>query len=90
MTFGVESPYPDAHLVVNSTRLPGWQARVDGALAALRTANFRFMAVPVAPGTHRVTLEYRAPLLLPGAAVSAVAAIVLLLMLRDTPRAWRR
>jgi hypothetical protein len=47
------------YLVLADTFYPGWRARVDGAEAPLYRANHVMRAVPIGPGTHRVTFTYR-------------------------------
>ncbi len=48
-------------LVVNDVLYPGWVATVDGETVPIYRANYLFMGVPVPPGEHAVTLEYRPP-----------------------------
>jgi hypothetical protein len=55
----------------------GWSASVDDARAPLVRANHAEMAVPIGPGIHRVVLSYRAPGLVVGALLAAVAAVAL-------------
>lgn len=58
---------------------PGWSARVDGREAAIVRVNHAQIAVPLAAGTHRVALRYRARGLAAGAwlAVAAAAGLAL-------------
>jgi hypothetical protein len=65
--------------------LPGWSASVDGRPAAVERWNSVFQAVTVEPGAHQVVFKYRAPGLLPGAAISIAAAIALALAARGQP-----
>ncbi len=60
------------HLLLRMSFHPGWQAHVDGAVAETVPLVPSFVGVPLAPGTHEVTLRYRparsrAPLLALGA-----------------------
>ena len=51
----------------------GWTARVDGAKAALMRIDFGFTGLMLAPGAHRVELDYTPPLRRFGAAVSLLS-----------------
>jgi hypothetical protein len=62
-------------LVVAESWNAGWRARVDGAATRLIRVNQMLMGVPLTAGTHRVSLYYRAPGLLPGIVVSALSAV---------------
>jgi hypothetical protein len=64
-----------AWLVVLEAAHPGWTARIDGTPVPISTANFLFRAVPVPAGTHRVEMQYRAPGLRLGLALSAAALV---------------
>ena len=66
----------------------GWAAKVDDERAPLVRVNHAEMAVPVGPGIHRVVLSYRAPGLLVGTILAAVAALAL--GFAALPRARRR
>jgi hypothetical protein len=57
---------------------PGWQAAVDGRPAAILRANLVMRAVRVAPGVHDIVLDYRAPGLPLGLALSLLCLAVLL------------
>jgi hypothetical protein len=66
---------------------PGWKARIDGEAASTIPYNHAFLAIGVAPGTHRVTLRYRPDGFLYGAAVSGAAlAVSLAVLLRRRRR----
>jgi hypothetical protein len=79
-----------ALLVVKEAWYPGWEARVDGARSACIPANAWMRAVPLPPGAHVVTLEYRSRFLWPGAGVSAVCVSLLLFGPRLLRRLSRR
>ncbi|MCL3837900.1 YfhO family protein [Aeromicrobium duanguangcaii] len=67
----------DGYLVVaDSIAREGWVATVDGEQVDLLPANHAFAAVPVPEGRHTVELEYRAPGLRQGLAISGGAALV--------------
>jgi hypothetical protein len=59
-------------LLVRDSFAPGWSASVDGAPAALFAAAGIYFGIPLAPGRHDVTIDYRAPGLRPGALVCLV------------------
>ncbi len=46
-------------LVFSESYLAGWQAKVDGVVAPLYTANYLFQAVYVPAGTHEVSFVYQ-------------------------------
>lgn len=50
----------------------GWHVRVDGQPATSKTVLGTFMAVPMSPGHHQVTMFYRPPYLLAGTLISLV------------------
>ncbi len=65
----------------------GWTATVDGAPVDIQRVDAMAMGVPIEPGVHEVVLEYRAPGLRPGGAITLVAALFLaVLMIRDHRR----
>ncbi len=78
----VVSPYRHAWLRVDESFSPGWTARIDGEPARVRRADFRAMAVAVPAGTHEVVLEYHAPGLGAGFALSGAGVLLLLLTVR--------
>jgi hypothetical protein len=57
---------------------PGWSATVDGTVTGIVRANLVMRAVPLSAGDHVIQLDYRAPGLQPGAAVSLAAFLVLM------------
>jgi hypothetical protein len=48
-------------LVRRETALPGWHATLDGRPARLQTVDGLFQALPVGPGSHRVSFSYSPP-----------------------------
>lgn len=56
----------------------GWSASIDGQPTKIYPANIGFMAVAVPAGNHAVRFAYRTPGLKTGAAVSALALVLLL------------
>lgn len=76
---------PGGYAVLLDRAAPGWSARVDGAAAAIVTADLLVRAVAVPPGLHRIDFEYRTPGLRLGAILSVAAwlnALALALLLR--------
>jgi Bacterial membrane protein YfhO len=64
-------------LVVTRTYDPGWEASVDGLLAALLRVDLAFSGVVVPKGEHRVTLAYRPLSYRVGMIVSLASLVVL-------------
>ena len=58
----------------------GWQATVDGHAVPIARANLIMRALPLAPGNHRIVLDYRTPGLVVGLAVSGVSLMLLVLL----------
>lgn len=77
----------DSLLLVLMNDNPGWRARVDGSPARIYRAYGTFMAVAVPAGSHEVSLAFRAPWFLVGAATSAIGWVALLAWIVV---AWRR
>jgi hypothetical protein len=71
---GVDRP---TWLVAREPFSRGWTAAVDGRPEAIRPAGGFFLGLPVGAGAHEVTLTYREPGLLAGAA-SALLVVLLL------------
>lgn len=46
-------------LLFNDSFDPGWKARIDAAPAEILRANYKFMAVVIPSGTHRIELTFR-------------------------------
>lgn len=57
LALSVDAPRPGMVVAVEAYA-PGWSATVDGAPASVMRSNVIFMAVPVAAGTHTITLDY--------------------------------
>jgi hypothetical protein len=66
-------------LVRRETALPGWHATLDGRRVTLRTVDGLFQALPVGPGSHRVTFSYSPPSIGWGLAAFALGLAVLCL-----------
>jgi hypothetical protein len=67
-------------LVLADRQYPGWVAEVDGKPAPILLANGTFRAVALTEGSHRVVFRYRPLSVYAGAALSAAAWIILLLL----------
>jgi hypothetical protein len=70
-------------LVVPKTDYPGWTAAADDMTVTLRRVNSVFTGVEIPAGTQTVVLEYRPGWLLPGALVSLVGLVVLVVLFRS-------
>jgi hypothetical protein len=81
-----ESDAP-ALLVVQDAWWPGWRAEIDGEPAAILPADFLVRAVRWPPGRHRLEMTYDPPELRLGLALSALGALLVLLV---AARAARR
>lgn len=69
-------------LVLADTHYPGWHAEVNGSAAPIYRANLAFRAVAVTPDTQTVRFIYQPAWLVPGALISGVALLVLLVLFR--------
>jgi hypothetical protein len=73
-------------LVVNQLFYPGWLASVDGAPAPIARVDYLLQGIDVGPGAHSVRVSFAPRSLFAGAAITALAAIaILVLALRE----WR-
>ncbi len=59
--------------------LPGWRVTVDEKPVPVRRANALFLAVPAAPGEHRIVFTYRPWTALAGLALTLLTAMALAL-----------
>jgi uncharacterized membrane protein YfhO len=76
----------DGILILQTPFNSGWRAFQDGRPASVVRADVGLLGVPTKAGEHRIELRYRNPWLLPAAVVSALAALVLVLLLWRKPR----
>lgn len=83
LTIDVDVQAP-AVLLVRDNYYPGWEAEVDGKPVEILPANGCQRAVPVAPGKHRVTMDYRPATFRTGAAIT-VATLLLMGLLVGIP-----
>ena len=60
----------------------GWSAKVDGQKVKPREAFGTFLAIPMTPGRHHVTLSFWPPLLTPGIIVTLITWAILVLCWR--------
>jgi uncharacterized membrane protein YfhO len=86
VTLSVRASTPGYVLLADSW-YPGWVARVDGADAPIHRADYVFRAVQVSAGTHQIEFEYRPTSFYLGAAVSALALLVVVSILMSSRRA---
>ncbi|CAN5441154.1 hypothetical protein BH23ACI1_BH23ACI1_12840 [soil metagenome] len=73
-------PAGGGYLVFLDSYSPDWWVTVDGAPASIVRANGLFRAVRLNPGVHTVEFRYRPRALIGGAAVSALALVVTLIL----------
>ncbi len=66
--------------VVSIPWAPGMQAALDGARQDLSLADGPFMALPVGPGRHSLSIVYRPPELEIGILLTALAALLLIVV----------
>jgi hypothetical protein len=80
------------YLVLAYTYYPGWGAMVDGRPTEVVRANYAFMALPIEPGEHQVTLFYRPVSLMLGALISSLSALAIIgiAVLRKIPKSIKR
>jgi uncharacterized membrane protein YfhO len=69
-----------ALMTISRTYHPSWQAEIDGVPAPILRANHALMAVPLAPGDHRVVLRYRPRIVYLAAGVTATTWAIALLV----------
>jgi hypothetical protein len=69
-----------ALLVLTDTFYPGWTATVDGVSSPILRADHAFRAVALEAGTHRVEFDYRPRSVRLGFALSALAAVLCLVL----------
>jgi hypothetical protein len=67
----------EAYLVLADSYYPGWSAEVDGAKVDVVRADYALRAVPLRPGTHRVTFRYRPASFGIGLALTVAATVAL-------------
>jgi hypothetical protein len=67
-------------LVLSDPYYPGWRATVDGAPALIRRANYAYRAVDLAPGDHRVVVEYRPASFRTGLFLTSLSGAILVAM----------
>ena len=75
--FEVSTPV-DGYLFVSEMWMPGWEAIVDGEKQQVLQANYTFRAVHVAPGAHRIHMEYRPASWFVGLGITLTTVVVLL------------
>lgn len=65
-----------ALLVISQIAYPGWQATVDGQPASLESVDGAIFGLPLAAGTHNVTLAFQPKSLRAGTTISVLAALL--------------
>ena len=64
-------------MVISETHHPGWRATVDGRPERVLRVDHALRGVPLAPGTHTISFEFRPRSLSLGLACSGLALLVL-------------
>ncbi len=67
-----------SYLVSSETDYPGWQTTLDGHPVPTRPTNYAFRGLPVPAGKHHLTMKFRPPPLIWGAAISTTVLLALL------------
>ena len=49
----------EGYLVISEVWHPGWWARLDGREVPLYRTNLALLGLPIPPGSHQLTLEFR-------------------------------
>ncbi len=75
-----------ALVILRDALADGWSARVDGASVPILAVNLLSRGVVVEPGRHRVEMRYIPPGLPQGVAISALAALLALMIGRHLGR----
>jgi uncharacterized membrane protein YfhO len=68
-------------LVASQIYYPGWKASVDGKTVNVVPADFAFIAVPIAAGSHDVQFFYDPESVKLGAVVSLISLILTVVLL---------
>jgi len=66
----------DSFLVLNEAYYPGWSATVDGQPAQVLRANYAFISIPIAPGSHGVSVRMVSPSFRLGATLSLFGLVI--------------
>ncbi|CAH0419145.1 YfhO family protein [Periweissella ghanensis] len=74
----IDVPRTAQLLMTTIPQIPGWHALVDGQPVATKTVANMFLAVPLKPGQHTVTLKYTPPFLILGSLISLLAVLITL------------
>lgn len=87
---GARVPGTGGYLLLADSFAPGWRAEVDGEPAPVLRANGLFRAVRLTPGEHMVRFVYRPRAFYAGAAVSALATLLLVALVIHPARTGGR
>jgi hypothetical protein len=77
-------------LAVTEQREDGWSAEIDGAAADVLEVDGYMIGVEVPPGSHEVTLRYRAPGLRAGVVITVLAGLLVIALIVGVRRPRRR
>jgi hypothetical protein len=82
-TITVETERP-GWLLLADVHYPGWRAEVDGTPVVIERANLAFRAVALPAGARTVRFVYEPGWIVPGAVISGIALLVLLVLFRTS------
>ena len=78
---GTVSATADGWLFTSIPAIPGWTVKVDGQTVERGTFRDTLLTIPVAAGTHTVSMQYTPPGLIPGLMLTGLGAAVTLALL---------
>jgi hypothetical protein len=76
----------EAFLVMSVTPHKYWRITIDGAPLSAIVTNIAYQGVIVTPGHHRIEMDYANPLVQIGGGISAIAALLLIVLAILRPR----
>ncbi|MBO5727873.1 MAG: YfhO family protein, partial [Oscillospiraceae bacterium] len=77
---GAINAFRDGNIFTSIPAIPGWTVKVDGNTVKCGAFRDTLLTIPVAQGTHTVSMRYTPPGLYPGLGLTAVGLLVLILL----------